>query len=115
MEINQKHYIICSEWYPQFREKLDKWIKEQETQVSDSKIDVYVLPKHNIKTCKKCDKKTLAEHLLLTYYKGEASFQKEFHIHKCENCNLIFMSEGTYNLYSNSSDTLDPNINFIIE
>lgn len=78
-------------------------------------MDVYVFHKNKAKICNKCNKKTLCDNLLLTYYKGEASFQKEFHIRKCENCNLIFMSEGTYNMYVNTSDTLDPNINFIFD
>lgn len=106
---------MCNMWFEEFREKLDRWIDEHPVCDTNTKIDIYILPKNKVKTCKKCNQKTLAEHLLLTYYKGNATYEKSFHIRRCENCNLIFMSENTYKMYINSSDMQDQNVRFIFE
>lgn len=117
LEINSKYYIICSEWYPQFREKLEKWISENPIpnllEESNPKTDIFILPKNKIKICGKCGNKTQMNKLLVTYYKGDEDFQHMLHIRKCNNCSLIYMSEGTLKMYKDTSDKLDDSINFI--
>ena len=120
LHINNKLYIIYMQWNEKMhRSKLEKWIIEHpisdSVQDINSKMNVYVIPKNKAKICKKCGKKTLTDNLLLTYYKGDANFEKDFYIRRCKNCDLIFMSEGTYNMYSTSSDIRDPNVNFIFD
>ena len=118
--IGGKSYMIYMLWNEKMhRSKLEKWIIEHpisdSVQDINSKMNVYVIPKNKAKICKKCGKKTLTDNLLLTYYKGDANFEKDFYIRRCKNCDLIFMSEGTYNMYSSSSDVRDPNVNFIFD
>lgn len=120
LHINNKLYIIYMQWNEKMhRNRLEKWISENpvpgSTHDTNINMDVYVLPKNKAKICKKCNKKTLMDHLLLTYYKGNTNFEKNFYIRRCKDCNLVFMSEGTYNMYANSSDMQDPSVKFIFE
>jgi len=39
-----EHYIICCQWFEEFREKLNIWISEQDSKASNQKMDVFVLP-----------------------------------------------------------------------
>ena len=45
--------------------------------------------------------------------KENEDFQHMLHIRKCNNCNLVYMSDGTLRMYKNTSDKIDPSINFI--
>lgn len=113
LEINQKHYILCSEWYPQFREKLDKWIEDQKTQIPDYKMDVYILPKFKTKTCSKCGNKTEKEILYVTYHTAIADIKNQLFTRRCKSCEITYMADTIFKSYTRSKDIGDININFI--
>ena len=113
LNINDKYYIICSEWYPQFREKLDKWIEEQEIQISDSKINVYVLPKIKTKTCPECDNKTEKEILYVTYHTAIADINNKLFTRRCNTCEKIYIADTIFKSYTRSKDIENINVNFI--
>ena len=41
LTLNGKHYIICSQWFKEFREKLDKWISENPVPSSVPVIEAF--------------------------------------------------------------------------
>ena len=116
--INDKCYMIYMRWIEnQHRSKLEEWISKNPLsnllKESEQKINVFILPKNRIKICGKCGNKTQMDKLLVTYYKENEDFQHMLHIRKCNNCNLVYMSDGTLRMYKNTSDKIDPSINFI--
>lgn len=116
--INNNLYIIYMQWNDKMhRNRLEKWISthpiHNPIEESKQKINVFILPKNKIKICGKCGNKTQMDKLLVTYYKENANFSHMLHIRKCNNCNLIYMSDGTLKMYKNTSDKIDTSINFI--
>ncbi len=113
LNICDKHYIICSEWYPQFREKLNKWIGEHVPEITYSKMDVYVLPKLKTKTCPKCDNKTDREILYVTYHTAIADINNKLFTRRCKNCETSYMADTIFKSYTRSKDIENINVNFI--
>lgn len=115
--INGISFMIYMRWNNKHRDKLEKWISENpipnSLEENNLKTDVFILPKNKIKICSKCGNKTQMDKLLVTYYKGDEDFQHTLHIRKCNNCSLVYMSEGTLKMYKDTSDKLDDSINFI--
>ena len=77
LEINDTYYILCSQWFEEFKEKSNKWIDGQELQISDTKIDVYVFPKLKAKIWQKCGNKTEREILYVTYHTAIADITNQ--------------------------------------
>jgi len=113
LRINGKYYIICSEWYPQFREKLDKWISKQEPQITHSKMSVYVLPKLKTKICPKCGNKTEKEILYVTYHTAIADINNKLFTRRCKNCEKTYIADTIFKSYTRSKNVESINVNFI--
>lgn len=113
LEINGKHYIICSQWFEEFREKLDIWINEQETKISEHKTDVYVLPKLKTKICQKCGNKTEREILFVTYHTAIADIKNQLFTRKCKTCEITYMADTIFKSYTRSKEIEEINVNFI--
>lgn len=113
MKINQQHYILCSEWYPQFRENLEKWIEDQEAQISDSNMDVYVLPKNKTKTCPKCGNITEREILYVTYHTDADNIKHQLFTRRCKTCDVTYMADTIFKSYTRSKNIENINVNFI--
>ncbi len=114
--INGKKYLIYIKWNEKMhRSKLEKWIFENPipNSLEKPKINIYILPKNKIKICGKCWSKTQLGKLLVTCYKGNENFQRMLHVRRCDNCDLIYMSEETLKMYKDTSDKLDASIDFI--
>lgn len=113
LEINDKHYILCSEWYPAFWGKLEKWIKEQKLHILDLKMDVYILPKQKTKVCPKCGNKTEREILQVTYHTQITDIKNQLFTRKCKTCGITYMADTIYKSYTRSKDIESINVNFI--
>ncbi len=113
LEINGIHYIICSQWFEEFREKLDSWIKRQETQMPNYKMKVYVLPKLKTKTCSKCGSKTERETLYVTYHTAIADIKNQLFTRRCKNCEITYIADTIFKSYIRSKNIEDINVNFI--
>ncbi len=96
LEINGTHYIICSQWFEDFRPKLDKWINEQNQQIITSKMGVYVLPKLKAKTCQKCGNKTEREILYVTYHTAMADIKNQLFTCGCVSCEITYMVDTIF-------------------
>lgn len=113
LELNGKHYIICSQWFEEFRPKLDKWISEQEPQKGNTKMDVYVLPKLKTKTCQKCGNKTEREILYVTYHTAIEDIKNQLFTRRCNSCKITYMADTIFKSYTRSKNIEDINVNFI--
>lgn len=113
MELNGKHYIICSQWFEDLRPKLDKWISEQKQQNGNLIMDVYVLPKLKIKTCLKCSNKTEREILYVTYHTAIADIKNQLFTRRCKSCEITYMADTIFKSYTRSKNIEDINVNFI--
>lgn len=113
LEINDSYYILCSQWFEEFREKLDKWIEEQETQISDSKMNVYVLQKLKTKTCPKCGNRTEKEILYVTYSTSIADINNKLFTRRCNTCDKTYIADTIFRSYTKSKDIENINVNFI--
>lgn len=113
LEINNKHYIMCSEWFEEFRAKLDKWIKLQSLQICKSKMDVYVIPKLKTKTCQKCGNKTEREILYVTYHTQIVDIKNKLFTRRCKICEITYMADTIFKSYTRSKDIENINVNFI--
>lgn len=118
LHINNKSYIIYMQWNNKVhRNRVEKWISENH-EISNNQnytysTNIYILPKNTIKTCTKCGNKTQMCKMLVTCYNADISFQRELNIRKCTTCNLIYMSDGTYKMYTGLTDKIDTAINFV--
>lgn len=104
---------MCSQWFEEFREKLDKWIGEQDSQLHNSKMDVYVLPKIKTKTCPKCGNKTEKEILYVTYSTAITDINNQLFTRRCNTCEITYMTDTIYKSYTRSKDVENINVNFI--
>lgn len=112
-KINNNYYILCSQWFEEFRPKLDKWIEEQKTQLSDSKMNVYVLPKQKTKICSKCGNKTETEILYVTYSTSIADINNQLFTRRCNICGITYMTDTLFKSYTRSKYIENFNVNFI--
>lgn len=115
LEINEAHYIICSQWFEEFRGKLDKWIESQALQIYDTKMDVYVLPKLKAKICPKCGNKTDKKILYVTYHTVIADIKNQLFTRRCNSCEVTYIADTIYKSYTRSKNIEDINVNFIKE
>ena len=113
LELNGKHYIICSQWFEDFRPKLDKWISEQKQKNDNPKKDVYVLPKLKTKTCPKCGNETEREILYITYSTAIADINNKLFTRRCKTCEKIYIADTIFKSYTRSKDIENINVNFI--
>ena len=113
LEINSKHYIIWSQWFEQFRTKLDKWICEQRLQTSQLKMPVYILPKVKMKVCPKCGNKMEREILFVTYHTSIADINNKLFTRRCKTCEITYMADTIFKSYTKSKDIENINVNFI--
>ena len=118
LEINKKHYILCSQWYKEFQEKLDQWINEcssdllVNTKTTNQNMDVYILPKNKIKTCSKCGEKNEKEILLVTYTKNNVEIKNKLFTYRCNNCKMSYVADTIYKTYTKSKNLDDIDVNF---
>lgn len=118
LEINGKHYIICSQWFKSFKSKLDEWIENNSIHLPDNnqslqKMNVYVLPKLKTKTCLKCGNKTEREILLVTYHTATGDINNQLFTRRCKKCEITYMADTIFRSYTRSKKIDDININFI--
>lgn len=113
LKINGIHYIICSQWFEEFRGKLDMWIDKQITQSISHKTEVYILPKHKTKTCPKCGNKTEREILYVTYNTAVADINNKLFTRQCKTCKITYMADTIFKSYTRSKDIKNINVNFI--
>jgi hypothetical protein len=59
LNINEKNYIICSQWYPQFKPKLIAWIEEQHNKYISEKPSSDLIVRFDKKYSSICLPKTL--------------------------------------------------------
>lgn len=115
LDINESHYILCSQWYEEFRDKLEKWISENHIPniETDSNMDVYILPKLKTKTCPKCGNKTEREILQVTYHTQITDIKNQLFTRRCKTCGIMYMADTIYKSYTRSKDIENINVNFI--
>lgn len=110
LAINGRHYIICSQWFKGFQEKLDKWIENQEL-----KQEIYVLPKPMRKTCPKCENVLIKNPLPVVYHTDVADINNMLPTQMCGKCKLYFLSEGIFGSYTRSKNLESISVKFIKE
>ena len=113
LELNGKHYIICSQWFDEFRDRLNKWINEQNTKPFNNKMDVYVLSKSQYKICPKCKRKTKREILYITYSTPIANINNKLFTRRCNDCGRTYIADTIFKSYTRSKDIERINVNFI--
>lgn len=110
LKINDKHYIICSQWFSEFQEKLDKWVAQNNIiDTVDTKVKIYVLPKIKTRRCPICGNKTEREIINITYH---TLINRLFTL-KCNNCHMIYMSDAVFKTYAQNKNIEDMNVEFI--
>lgn len=113
LEINGKHYILCSQWFAEFQEKLDIWIHEQDSPTIEPKMNIYVLPKIKTKICPKCGNKTDREILYVTYHTDIADINNQLFTRRCKNCGMTYMADTIFKSYTRSKEIENINVNFV--
>lgn len=116
LNINNKHYIICSEWYPQFQEKLDKWISKNPVDVNKDIIYIISKEKAKEKHCPCCNLK--AEHKMydIKYVKDNIkslAVINHLQIMYCEHCDKKFMNRNVYKTYTQTKNLNDIDVEFV--
>lgn len=118
LEINGNRYIICSQWYEEFREKLEKWISENPTRAKKSEDIIYIISKEKAKNkyCPCCNLK--AEHKMydIKYVKdniASLAVTNRLQIMHCEHCNKKFINRNVYKTYTRTKNLNDINIEFV--
>ena len=130
--INNNHYIICSQWYEEFRENLEKWISENPLttpstylehnqllgqlclwkQLQEQKLEVHVLPKAQTKVCLKCKAKTAKEIIDVEYHTASGVIKNKLFTRKCINCNINYIADTIFKSYTRSKDIENINVTF---
>lgn len=114
--INGDSYMIYMLWNDNtHRNKLEKWISENPIINFDtnSKTEVYILPKLKTKTCQKCGNKTEREILYVTYSTAIADIKNQLFTRRCKSCEITYMADTIFKSYTRSKDIENINVNFI--
>lgn len=111
LEINQRHYIICSQWFAGFWNKLNKWIKNQKK----ATFPVYVVPKSlsKKKVCPRCNNTTKNEFLIVTYNNGREEVINHLSTGRCEECGYNYISDSIYSSYTKNKKIENLNVQFV--
>lgn len=104
---------MCSQWFEGFQEKLDKWISEYSNNEQFLKMDVYVVPKKEVKICSVCQNKTEKEILFVTYHTEITDIENRLFTCRCNNCKRTYIADTIFKSYTQSKNLEDINVNFI--
>ena len=113
LEINGRHYILCSQWFKSFQPKLDNWILENANNKKFSKRNVYIVSKKEIKTCSTCNERTEKDFLFITYHTSIADIENRLFARKCPKCKKIYIADTIFKTYSQNKNLENMDINFI--
>ena len=109
--INEKHYIICSQWFSGFWNKLNKWIESQ----NQVPFIAYIVPKSlsKKKICPCCKGTTKNEYLIVTYNNGKEDIVNHLATGRCEKCENNYISDSIYNTYTRNKNLENINVQFV--
>ncbi len=112
LEINGKHYIMCSQWFENFRTKVDDWIDKQ-SKITEPKFKVYIIQKQKSKICPECGNKMESEILYMTYHTGAEDIHKQLFTRRCKGCQKTYMADTLFKSYTRNKNIDNMDVEFI--